>query len=307
MQWRMITLGAALCLVAAIGISVDQLEQIRAEQRWSEQEDELERSRMLPNTPQEMLRSLHDGIAQNNTRACGSLMEESARARFAHAHGEPTCEAAITKLSQQVTDTGDYVRFTIDERYVRQEVATGGAFIDGCQVQFGGLFNPTDPGPRLGQFHGHRVIAGGGLLIDGYTPCPPRSNVLAALPSSPTGVGNVLVGYLAYGNDIVCQLFSDSAEAEFAAALNAEDCPEAVARFHSRVTDPDQYARPLGGIWTGPHDLRDDTDPVPVNVCELVWPPNVNRPGPAQVGTLEVTQARSGAGYQITQFRPCDE
>lgn len=306
MQWKMTTLGVVLCLVAGGGLYSEHLAQLRAEQEDLNQQHEEALSRIMPQSPREMLRSFHTLIAEKASKEACYLMDEPTRPVFAKANGEPTCEAAMTKLSQQVTDVNEYIEFTIDDQYVHEEGRTA-ASIDGCEVKFGGLFNPKlgDPGPRLGQFHAHRILEKG-LIVDGYTPCPPRPpNALPALPNYPDSVAEVLVGYLANGNTIACQLFSDSGKTEFAAAEGAKDCPDAVAKFRSKVTDPNQYAQPIGGSWSGPHDITNDMAPVPVYVCQLVWSPKNPNPGPAQVGNLEVVRPQPGAGYWITHFRPC--
>lgn len=310
MQWKLTAVGAVFCLIAGGGLYSEHLAAERAYQEDLDQQHELALSRILPRTPTEMLRSLHTMVgykgAGDSAKMGCLLMDEPTRAVFARDHGEPTCEAAMIKLGQQVTDINSYVEFTIDDdKWVRSDKTSGS--INGCEVEFGGLFDPKvgDPGPRLGQFHAHRILEKG-LMIDGYTPCPPRPpDALPQLPGQPGLVADVLIGYLANGNTVACQMFAESGKKEFAESEGAKDCPEAVQKFRAKVTDPNQYAKPIGGSWTGPHDIQDDMAPVPVYVCELVWSPQNRNPGPAKVANLEVARPKPDAGYWITHFRPC--
>lgn len=309
MQWKMTTLGVVLCLVAGGGLFSEYLDHVRAEEKAAADLHEESLSKILPDSPRTVLRAMQSALTQHTPDQACMLMDESVRPTFAQAHGEPTCEAAMNKLAAQVTDPNEYVEFSIDNNNQLEwsDGRTQTAFINGCEVTFGGPFNPEigDPGPRLGQLHMRRIL-NRGLLVDGYTPCPPQSGKKApTLPGNPWSISDMLVGYLANGNPLACRLFSDSGQAEFAAANRTANCPDAVAAFRAKVTDPKQYEQPIGGSWVGPYDTTNPNAAVPVYACQLVWSSKNEHPGPAQVGNMEVARAQPGAGYWITHFRPC--
>ncbi|ONF73950.1 hypothetical protein AVR91_0204265 [Amycolatopsis keratiniphila subsp. keratiniphila] len=319
--------------MAGGGLFAEHLDVLAAEEVSAEQQHQENLARIMPNTPQEMLRSIHDLLAEKDpARAC-LLFEDPLRPQFGAAFGEPTCEAAMFKLAAQIKEPNKYVEFNVNwQKDVRLEGDTG-AFIDGCAVTFGGgLLDPEngggDPGPKIGKLHMKRILKRG-LVVDGFTPCntaagpggtptpgapppsaaPPTTTGPGPLPTSPRAPAGVLVGYLAKGNDAgACRLFSDSGKAAFAKAQGVADCPAAVAAFRTKITDPDRYGKPIGGdsdatARKGSYGTHD------VDACKLNWsnytvdgemPP----PGP-QLGRMVVEHPPGNDGYWITGFSNC--
>jgi hypothetical protein len=321
MQWKLAAVGSVLCMVAGGGLFSQHLDALAAQEVSNQQQHQENLARIMPDTPQEVLRSINKSLATKMPAQACLLFEDAQRPVFGKAFGEPTCEAAMFKLAAQVKDINSYVEFNVNwQRDVRLEGDTG-AFIDGCAITFGGgILDPEngggDPGPKIGKFHMKRILQRG-LMIDGFLPCttapppgpgaPPTSTGPGPLPTSPRAPVGVLLGYLAKGNDGgACRLFSDAGQKAFAKAQGVADCPTAVATFRMKVTDPDRYGKPIGGDVTvdPPKNGKFNAD-----ACELNWanytvdgelPP----PGP-QLGHLVIEHPPGNDGYWITSFSNC--
>ncbi|WP_157358730.1 hypothetical protein [Amycolatopsis sp. ATCC 39116] len=315
--WQAITAGAvagAMVVAGGVGWIVDARARAAQEALWAAQQHQENLSRILPTTPEEALRTLHSMIAQNRPdRACG-LFDIAVQAQVARDYGAPTCEAALAGLRGQVLDGPAYADVRVPEGEQGLEGDVGG-WVNGCAVSFeGGWIEGTtggsDPGPRLGQLHLHRVRPpSGGMIIDWYTPCPPEPGPRTGpLPTDPGDVADVLVDELAGTGDpaTVCRLFSPEGAGEFAEVYATPDCPAAVTAFRARIVDRDRYRRVLGGAKASPAATDGS---VAVDACSLRWsmliadgpqPP----PGP-QLGRLTVAAPPGQTGYWITGYQVC--
>ena len=93
----------------------------------------------------------------------------------------------------------------------------------------------------------------------------------------------------------VCgKLFSEPAQAPFAAAAGASDCAGAVRALAAQVDDPAAYAR-------GRAPSNQDGDVLTVDACRLQWTAGAT-PGP-QLGVLTVGRIGAETTYVVTAFR----
>jgi hypothetical protein len=149
-----------------------------------------------------------------------------------------------------------------------------------------------------------------GYLITSYTPCgetdpdlpPINSTPPPVLPSYPPGLPGILTQAIAADDPDVCGYFTEQGAAQFAAAVGAKDCTEAITALAGQVADPTAYGNPDGETVTS---TAAGTE---VNACALVW----NRFGQGavaagpQLGHFTLTRPDlSESGYLINAVRPC--
>ncbi|MFJ8819158.1 hypothetical protein [Amycolatopsis thermoflava] len=306
--------AGAMVLAGGVGWIADATARAEREAQWAEQQHEENLSRILPTSPEEALRTLHAMVAQNvPDHVCG-LLDDAVQLQFARDYSAATCPAAVAKLHAQVLDVPAYATVRVPDSEQGLEGDTS-AWINGCAVEFGtdlfgSMAGGSDPGPRLGWLHLHRIRPPrGGMLIDRYVPCPPDSGPRTGpLPTDPRDVPHVLIDALTASNatDAACRIFSPAGAGQFADANAAPDCPAAVMAFRARITDPNRYQRSLGGESVSAPAADGSVE---VDACGLHWstltaegrqPP----PGP-QPGRLTVAPPPGLSGYWIAGYQRC--
>lgn len=335
MHQPMLIVGAALCVVAGLGLFTEHVSQQHAQAAALRTEAEYAEGQILPRTPSETLRGLHSMIsyAANGPAvdlAC-SLMTPLAQQQFAAVHQQPDCPAVARVLGTQVTDHARYPRF----RFTAQdEVILGDhGSMDGCAITWRGAIDPPDlpnPGPMLGKFSMHRV-AGLGFKITGITPCPPTApattprlspsstpslstgpvnspqpnmptprSLAGLLPSYAPSVPAILAGRIATNDPSTCALFTDTARAQFTTAHQSTACPTAVNTLHIQVSDSQVYSNPRNPPTTP------GLAGVVIDACHLTWSTWAGpaHPGP-QIGRLTLQHPPRHAGYLIANYQPC--
>lgn len=142
-RWRLAAVGAALCVVAATGYTLDSVQDAR---ELAEQEAQTSlQNRGLLGAPRatSVLPVLLNSIARGDTGAvCDTLVAEGARPAFAAATGAPDCVAAVEALAAQVVDRNGYARAEAPQQR-RGDTVT----VDACALSWGGA-GPA--GPQLG-------------------------------------------------------------------------------------------------------------------------------------------------------------
>jgi hypothetical protein len=109
-----------------------------------------------------------------------------------------------------------------------------------------------------------------------------------------------LASYLAAGDDVtVCPMLIAPADAQFAAAVGAPDCPAAVHRFAARVTDQGSY-RGVTLPWSA---VTKSGDTATVDGCQATWRSDP-APGPT-LGEFQLTRYQHTDRYLITGYTPC--
>lgn len=311
---KLVSVNAFNLYDSAAGWIADATSRAEREAQWAAQQHEENLSRILPTSPEEALRTLHAMVAQNvPDHVCG-LLDDTVQPAFAQAYGAAACPEAVAQLHAQVLDVPAYATVNVPDGEQGLEGDTSG-WINGCAVEFGtdlfgSMAGGSDPGPRLGWLHLHRIRPPrGGMLIDRYVPCPPDSGPRTGpLPTDPRDVPHVLIDALTASNatEAACRLFSPEGAKAFAEAYSAPDCAAAVTAIRARILDPDRYEQPLGGETASTPDAD---GVVEVDACSLRWttltaegrqPP----PGP-QPGRLTVAPPPGQDGYWITGYRLC--
>jgi hypothetical protein len=105
---------------------------------------------------------------------------------------------------------------------------------------------------------------------------------------------------IAAGDDVkACGVLGSPAGQQFADAVGAPSCPDAVRQLHARVSDASAYGSPrlpVGAVVRRPDRTAQ------VDGCR-VWPDPANAPGP-RLGVFELRPYQGGA-YLITAYTPC--
>ena len=115
-----------------------------------------------------------------------------------------------------------------------------------------------------------------------------RPNLVLQVVLSSIGRGDV--------GPVCGKLFSEPAQAPFAASTGAPDCAGAVRALAAQVDDPAAYAR-------GRAPSSQDGDVLTVDACSLQWTAGAT-PGP-QLGVLTVGRVGAETTYVVTAFRAC--
>ena len=115
-----------------------------------------------------------------------------------------------------------------------------------------------------------------------------RPNLVLQVVLSSVGRGDV--------GPVCGKLFSEPAQAPFAASTGAPDCVGAVRALAAQVDDPAAYAR-------GRAPSSQDGDVLTVDACRLQWTAGAT-PGP-QLGVLTVGRVGAETTYVVTAFRAC--
>ena len=127
------------------------------------------------------------------------------------------------------------------------------------------------------------------------------------LPPSPPDVVWALVKLVGEdSSDMACLMFSATAKAQLAAAVDVTSCPAAIDALHQRVTDPNTYLSAL----TVPQDSWSaNGDTATANGCGVTWDnvlfgsPPTDPPGPLP-GRLSLTRL-DNQGWLITTYQAC--
>jgi hypothetical protein len=98
-----------------------------------------------------------------------------------------------------------------------------------------------------------------------------------------------------------CAILADPAEAQFAQAAGAPDCPAAIHRLASQVNDPRRYVEPtLPPIAITPSGTQ-----VIVDGCQASWPSTAADPGP-RLGRFTLNPIGPvDKRYVVTGYAPC--
>jgi hypothetical protein len=120
----------------------------------------------------------------------------------------------------------------------------------------------------------------------------------AALPAE--AVLGAIASDIASGDDVkACGLLGTPGGQQFAAAVRAPTCPDAVRLLHAQVTDARAYGSPR--LPAGALLKRPDRT-VRVDGCRA-WPDAAGAPGP-RLGVFELRPYQSGS-YLISGYTPC--
>ena len=313
-QWTAVGLSAALgvtCgLVAWLSWRADQERQAADERA----RHEYTVAELRPDRPLELLHLVVKAVHENDPALVCFVFTPEAEREFAETAGTTDCPTAITALHGQITGKG-YGNATADPDEVNEETKDRPATVSGCRMYIvdGPLEYREPPGPELGTFRLERDprFPNSGYLITRYTPCgetdpdlpSPSPTPPPILPSYPPGLPDILAQAIAGDDPDVCGLFTERGAAEFAAAVGAQDCTEAVTMLAGQVTDPTAYGNPDGETVT-----TTAAGAVEVNACALRW----NRFGQGavtagpQLGHFTLTRPSThGTGYMINGVQPC--
>lgn len=120
----------------------------------------------------------------------------------------------------------------------------------------------------------------------------------AALPAE--AVLGAIASDIASGDDVkACGLLGTPGGQQFAAAVRAPTCPDAVRLLHAQVTDPRAYGSPR--LPAGALLKRPDRT-VRVDGCRA-WTDTAGAPGP-RLGVFELRPYQAGS-YLISGYTPC--
>jgi hypothetical protein len=109
-----------------------------------------------------------------------------------------------------------------------------------------------------------------------------------------------LAAYLAAGDGgTVCPMLQPPADAQFATAMGAPDCPAAVRAFAAKVPDQGTYR----SVRLPQSAISKNGDTAVVDGCQASWP----KPGAGPpLGRFQLTRyPGQPGGYLITGYRPC--
>lgn len=331
MQWNLLCAGLAVSVIAGGGMTVDHLQVAAVAEQHQADAHEIARGRVLPQSPQAVLRTAHAGIARDDPALVCQLMDPAAEAAFARAHDTTGCADAALRVSAALADRARYRDFESEYSSTVEVTGPDQATVNGCAVYWSDLVTGTlpDAGPKIGTLHLRRV-AGHGWEITGFQPCaapsppaepptPPSAPASGSepeqhldtgppppqgqlLPSYPPQYIKLLTRAIANRNGGICGTFSDAARQQFAEAHNANTCQEAVQHLADQVTNTAFYAAgPVGEIPTS-----QTGGATVVNGCTLAWRSltGAETPGPP-AGTLELRPQPGTTGYYISGYHPC--
>lgn len=327
--------GVALAALGAGGLVHEEIQAAELAEHQAAQQHQLNRARMMPASPQDWVRIVHDTVARegDEDHACW-MLAEPVRPRFAAAHHAPDCATAMRKLGGLIANRGLYSNPRYDYDQVIR-VDGDRVTLDLCRVYWQAVSGEvSQPGPLLGRFELERVLPGSGegYQAVGWQPCPaaptsatatppgPAVSTTAAappavvtttavevrlLPSYPPAYPAVILKAVARRDTAVCELFTDAGRAAFAAAFGVAGCADAVNALADRVTDPAVYGDPQ------PTSVSATTvaggRQAVVDACHLQWRTagGVVTPGP-QLGFLGlVLQPAGTSGYLVDGFTGC--
>lgn len=163
-RWKLLTLGAVLCIVSGGAYALVNLRDAR--EAAAQQTQASEESRGMQGTPRPygVLPVLLGRIASGSADpVCDTLLAEPARAPFAASVGQPDCDAAVLALAAQVVDADDYE----DADAPAQEQGDG-LVVDACSMTWR---TGTPAGPQLGVLTVGRAPTGPTFVVTAFAPC----------------------------------------------------------------------------------------------------------------------------------------
>jgi len=330
-QWKLLTVGVLLAASGVGGLAAEQIRAERVAEQQSQDQYEVNLSVIMPRSPQDWLRVIHSHVAHRLPDKACYLLAEPVRVTFAREHRAQDCPAAMTALSDQVRDVG---RYELPLYEPDQVVTIDGdrASLDLCRGYWRDVLVPVDAaGPLLGRFDLKRIL-GQGYQAVGWTPCPvepsaapsapsvagttavaqpvpvpqppPTTSAPGLLPSYPPSYPGVLTRAIGRRDVGVCGYFTSAGAAEFAQAVGAATCADAVAELAERVADPGVYGQPQAGSASAVTLGGGQSDVDACALTWLTWPGGASTPGP-QLGRLHLERPAGAVGYLVAGFRAC--
>lgn len=311
-RWHVLALAAVVLIPGAVGFTWERIQDARAAQAELAEQATEAYAKVLPQTPDDALYTLHVLLAEpgGGTDFC-YLFSAGAAAQFAASTHTSGCDVAYSQLAGKVTNGTAYTQYNLPD--TATTVTGDTAVVNGCAATWD---STPPPGPQLGKLALARLLPGdGGFQIVGYYPCgpatttrpsvPTTTTLPTALPSEPTDLVTDLLNAYASTDYSVCSDFTTAGAQQYAAASGVTTCQLAVQKFSRQVTNTSQYPYPSIISYTTGTDPAGQTT---VNACQLDWSADGFNSGPApgpQLGHLTLTQPPGRQGYLIAGFQSC--
>lgn len=163
-EWRLVAVGAVLCLVSGGAYALVNVEDAREAAAAQAQTQAESRGLQGARTATSLLPTLLNRIALNSPGAvCDNLLAEPARAPFTASTGQSDCPAAVAAIAARVADPNSYA----DAEAPTREQGDG-LLVDACELTW-----DADPpaGPQLGILTVARAPTGPSFVVTAFASC----------------------------------------------------------------------------------------------------------------------------------------